>query len=146
MKAKIMVLLALLSFSSVSFACSCIQESGSEAQKVEKRFQLSDAVLVGLVKTIKPLDSYRAEITLQVKRAWKGNVRRTTVMKMSTQSAMCGLKMNKGAEYLIYAHKYDSSDPQSPLSTGLCSRTKETKYASDDLKVLTKKRAVQVRP
>jgi hypothetical protein len=134
MKIIVLVIFAiplLLLISGDAYACRCGKPS------VEKSFKgVATRIFSGEVVK---LDFFRA--TLKVEGVWKGKPVEEIVMLTGTTksadgyyvSSSCDYGYVLGKKYLIYAYGLETE-----LETSACSRTKELKYAADDLKELDK--------
>ncbi|MFL6228144.1 MAG: hypothetical protein ACJ741_05135 [Pyrinomonadaceae bacterium] len=121
----------LLLISGDAYACRCWKPS------VETSFK-GAATRIFSGEVVK-LDFFRA--TLKVEGVWKGKPIEEVVMLTGTTksadgyyvSSSCDYGYVLGEKYLIYAY-----GPDTELETSECSRTKELKYAADDIKQLDK--------
>jgi MYXO-CTERM domain-containing protein len=121
--------LASLAQTSEARACTCISLSPSEGRSV------SHAIFTGEVTEIAPNKATRfggLEITLRVKRMWKGDPEQEIKVHTAGSSAACGYTFVKGETYLVYALRDDAD----PMRVSLCSRTALAKKAKDDLDFL----------
>jgi MYXO-CTERM domain-containing protein len=97
----------------------------------------SHAVFTGEVTDIAPNQATRfggLEITLRVKRVWKGDPEREIKVHTAGSSAACGYTFVRGETYLVYAVR-DNADP---MRVSLCSRTAPVANAKEDLRFLGK--------
>ena len=97
----------------------------------------SHAVFSGEVTDIKPNEATRfggLEVTLRVKRLWKGEPKAEIKVHTAGSSAACGYTFVKGETYLVYALR----DHADPMRVSLCSRTKHIDDAKEDLRFLGK--------
>jgi hypothetical protein len=97
----------------------------------------SHAVFTGEVTDIEPNHATRfrgLEITLRVKRVWKGAPQEEIKVHTAASSAACGYTFVKGKTYLVYA----LSDQADPMRVSLCSRTAPIENAQEDLDFLGK--------
>lgn len=123
--------LASLSHATEARACSCMQLTASEG------LTSSSFVFTGEVLEIAKNEATRfggLEVTLRVKRLWKGNPVETLKVHTAGSSAACGYSFVKGQTYLVYA----VSDEADPLRVSLCSRTAPVDQAKEDLDYLGK--------
>ena len=74
------------------------------------------------------------EITLGVKKVWKGDIGAQVQVRTAGSSAACGYSFVKGETYLVYADR-DGADP---MRVSLCSRTSLVASAHEDLDFLGK--------
>jgi MYXO-CTERM domain-containing protein len=96
---------------------------------------VSHAIFAGEVTEIEPNKATRfggLEITLRVKRMWKGDPEQEIKVHTAGSSAACGYTFVKGETYLVYALRDDAD----PMRVSLCSRTALVKKAKDDLDFL----------
>lgn len=109
-------------FVSPASACSCAIESEAE------HYERADHVFTGTVlqKTVErghkadPFDDLH-RYAVRVHEVLKGKVPRHVNVITTVHSAMCGIELTKGAQYLIFAFG-DSSDRR--VETNLCSGTR----------------------
>jgi len=97
----------------------------------------SYAVFTGEVTEIEPDTATTfggIEITLRVKRVWKGDIGEQVEVRTAGNSAACGYSFVKGETYLVYADR----DEADPMRVSLCSRTALVASAQVDLDFLGK--------
>ncbi len=133
-----MRLLSLLVLGVVTFlpvgearACSCMM------QTLEEGIAQSQAIFEGTVTKIAPtlVNQFPSlEVSLAVRRAWKGIDREDVLVTTASNSAACGYRFAEGSTYLVYAHR----DKDGPLRVSLCSLTKPIDEAGADLALLGK--------
>ena len=112
-------------------ACSCMKLTPSEG------LTSSHAVFTGEVvdiekNTATPFGG--VEVTLRVKKMWKGEPQKELKVRTAGSSAACGYSFAKGVTYLVYAVRDDAD----PLRVSLCSRTAPVDGAKEDLDFLGK--------
>lgn len=115
-------------------ACSC-----APPRTPVEALQDADAVFEGTVQSGGQraqgglsISSAMAPITFVVLRAWKGAEKGKTVSVITSGStASCGFPFANGKTYLVYAFKNPDTGK---LGTGLCSRTKASSEAAEDIK------------
>ena len=111
---------------SVALACSCMELP----PPVEAMGQ-ADAVFTGRVLSAVPsgsTDGY--EYMIQIHAVWKGAA--TVELRVETgDPAMCGLWLQPGETYLVYADEFDGV-----MSTNNCTRSREIGFADEDLAAL----------
>lgn len=108
-------------------ACECRSRGD-----FEQEFNSSKAVFVGEVVEIdksKP----DAIVTFKVEKKWKGSKNETVVVRTNNQGKACEYIFKQGEKYLVYA--YDDV-----LRTSICTRTKELKSATENLRKLAEKK------
>jgi hypothetical protein len=127
------------------FACSCVSVGGTISE-----LNKSDVVFLGKVINVEsesdtievtPISGKNAgkkeilkiggfRVSFEVTERFKGS---PEITKLHTDEGggMCGFYFEKGKEYLVYAHQSDKF-----LSTSICSRTRSSVYAIDDLDIL----------
>lgn len=133
MRWLLVFLIGLAGFTQTSEAraCSCMKLTPSEG------LTSSYAVFTGEVTTIEPNTATRfggVEITLRVKKVWKGDIGAQVKVRTAGSSAACGYSFAKGETYLVYADR----DEADPMRVSLCSRTALIANAQDDLDFLGK--------
>lgn len=77
-------------------------------------------------------DDQRARYRFEVDRVWKGDVGQSVEISTALHSATCGRSYKIGTQYVIYARR----SPSGELTDMLCSRTRATTSAAEDLLVL----------
>ena len=123
--------LASVTQTSEARACSCMKLSPSEG------LTSSYAVFTGEVIQIAPNKATTfggIEITLRVKKVWKGDIGEQVEVHTAASSAACGYGFAKGETYLVYATR----DEADPMRVSLCSRTAPLANAQEDLDFLGK--------
>lgn len=123
--------LAGLAYAPEARACSCMQLTPSEG------LTSSYAVFTGEVIAIDKNSATRfggLEVTLRVKKMWKGDPSEELKVHTAGSSAACGYAFAKGTTYLVYAVR----DEADPLRVSLCSRTAPVDKAKKDLDSLGK--------
>lgn len=133
MRSVICVILGLASFiyAPEASACSCMKLTPSEG------FTSSYAVFTGEVIDIAKNEATRfggLEVTLRVKKVWKGDPAPQIKVRTASSSAACGYGFAEGETYLVYAVR----DEADPLRVSLCSRTAPIDQAKEDLQFLGK--------
>ena len=126
-------LIGLASFTQISEAraCSCMKLTPAEG------LSSSYAVFTGEVTDIEPNTATKfggVEITLGVKKVWKGEIGAQVEVRTAGSSAACGYNFAKGETYLVYADR----DEADPMRVSLCSRTALLANAQEDLDFLGK--------
>ena len=107
-------------------ACSCMM------QTLEEGAAQSQAIFEGTVIKIAPklVNQFPSlEVSLSVKRAWKGIDREEVLAITASNSAACGYPFAEGSTYLVYAYR----DKDDTLRVSLCSLTKPIDQAGADL-------------
>jgi hypothetical protein len=69
-------------------------------------------------------------VTFEVVRSWKGAISGTVAVRTRLSGEACGYRFEIGQEYLVYT----SGDPY--LITGICTGTRPTEGAADDIQAL----------
>ncbi|MEI5906802.1 hypothetical protein WAK64_06985 [Bacillus spongiae] len=111
-----------------SLACSCVAPGD-----VQTELNRNQAVFTGKVEKVRSrLLSNHSSVTFSVHQAWKGIDEKTITINTPTHSSACGFTFIEGAEYLVFAFENDSGT----LETSICSRTKTTAKAAEDLMFL----------
>lgn len=77
-------------------------------------------------------DGQRAHYGFEVDRVWKGDVGLRVEISTALHSATCGRSYEIGTQYVVYANRL----PNGELSDTMCSRTRPTRSAAEDLAVL----------
>ena len=119
------VLVAALLSAESALACSCAPP-GTPQESLAS----SDAVFTGTVLSLTPGQGTQ-EVRLRVEGTWKGAKCGEVTGVTALDEAACGFGFQEGTSYLVYATKN-----QGKLSTNLCTRTKPTASASEDLAAL----------
>ena len=100
-------------------------------------FTSSSYVFTGEVTKIETNDStpFRGlEVTLKVKKLWKGEPKEIVKVHTAGSSAACGYPFKEGQTYLVYV----TSDEADPMRVSLCSRTAPVDRAKEDFDFLKK--------
>lgn len=118
------VLAGLLS-AEVALACTCAPPPGPQ-----ESLAASDAVFTGTVVSVTPAPGNN-QVVLRVEGVYKGAKCGEVTIVTASDEAACGYTFQVGTSYLVYADKQKGK-----LSTNLCSRTKPTSTASEDLTAL----------
>lgn len=108
-------------------ACSCVQPPPPKAA-LARAAAVFEGKVVGV--TTEP-DLHRLTARLEVLRAWKGVDTRHVEVSTIDVGSMCGFGFTVGATYLVYADGGPGA-----LSTGLCTRSRASTDAADDLAAL----------
>ena len=111
-------------------ACSCIPPPPPA-----EALQRMGAVFEGRVVSVAP-DAERMRLTarVQVLRRWKGANATEVEVATAGDSAMCGVSLEEGRTYLLYADA--GADGTAGISVSLCSRTTGIEQAAADLAAL----------
>jgi hypothetical protein len=110
-------------------ACSCMALSPAEG------LSSSHAVFTGEVTAITKNEATKfggLEVTLRVKKVWKGTPTEETKVHTASSTAACGYPFILGKTYLVYAAR----DEADPMRVSLCSRTALIEDAGEDLDFL----------
>lgn len=131
MRWLIFLVLAASSWSvgSEASACSCMKLTPEEG------LSSSHAVFSGEVTNIDKNEATRfggLEVTLRVRKVWKGALGEEVQVHTAGSSAACGYPFEVGKTYLVYA-LHDEADP---MRVSLCSRTALLEDAGEDLTFL----------
>ncbi len=119
-----LMLVALLG-ADAALACSC----GPLPEPRQARDQ-ADAVFTGTVLGITQ-EGNRRLVRLRVEESWKGARCEEVTITTGLGDSDCGYAFQEGQSYLIYADKQ-----RGKLSTNICTRTKPTAEAGEDLAAL----------
>lgn len=130
-------LLLFLALANESFACSCDSPmSGTGQEIINQAREKSKAVFAGEVTKIVLSEAPEGEeptlasVHFKVAKVWKGVTTETVVVSTINVCCICGYEFKVGKQYLVYAGGNES------LSTNICTRTRQLKYAAGDLQVL----------
>lgn len=119
------VLVAALLSAESALACTCAPPPGPQ-----ESLAASDAVFTGTVVSVTPGEGTN-RVVFRVEGAWKGAKCGEVTVSTALDEAACGYGFQVGTSYLVYATKH-----QGKLSTNICSRTRPTASASEDLQAL----------
>jgi len=116
-----------------SSACDCV----SSTRDAYEGLQRADAVFIGRVvnsRMIEVSDSVdhplELQVNIKVEKVLKGIKSKEVILRTGPGlGGDCGFKFQKGKEYLVFAYGMPNK-----LETSGCSRTKELKYAAEDIK------------
>ncbi len=107
-------------------ACSCLPPPPPKVALSQ-----SDAVFEGRPFATNVVGSM-AEFSFEVDRVWKGELPARVTIKTATSSAACGRTYQIGQSYVVYARRGTGT----ALLDGLCSRTRTSAAAGEDLEEL----------
>lgn len=110
----------------VARACSCMMPPPPKVALTD-----ADAVFEARAYSLST-DDRRARYRFEVDRVWKGAIEKRVEIATALNSAACGRSYKIGAQYVIYARRGPSGD----WTDGLCSRTRTSTTAAEDLDVL----------
>jgi hypothetical protein len=119
--------LILLGAANAALACSC-----APPPPPQDALKQSSAVFTGTVIDV-TTSGVNHVVRLRVESSWKGAKCGEVTVLTASEDAACGYSFQVGQSYLVYAVK-----EQGKLSTNLCSRTKPTSDAGEDLTALGK--------
>lgn len=119
--------LTLFGAAEAALACSCAPPPPPQTALKE-----SNAVFTGTVLGV-TTSGVNYVVRLRVESSWKGAKCGEVTVITASEDAACGYNFQVGQSYLVYAVK-----AQGKLSTNLCSRTKPTSEAGEDLTALGK--------
>jgi hypothetical protein len=110
-------------------ACSCLPPPAPANE-----FALVNAVFMGKVVSFELTgDAFSPRLAkFSVTKIWKGERSAVSEILTANNSAACGYDFLVGETYVVYAYKFSDGK----LHTYLCTRTKRTRDAADDLKFL----------
>lgn len=116
-------------------ACSCIAPVPPAQALAE-----SDAVFLGTVQEV-DRDTFTNSInsvtyTFTRSKIWKGPESVMIAVKTADNSASCGVNLDEGKEYLVYANYEEGENGIQTLVTTLCSRTALASDATEDIEAL----------
>jgi hypothetical protein len=152
----LVLLTSVLVWSRPAFACDC-----APPEAPPTAFAKADAVFIGTVTRITDLSQvpflhelvrfvhpvldfhhdllYDEVVHLKVNHSWKGV--ETTYVRIRTEIGGCGEHFAPGNEYLVYAYEQDGI-----LYTHMCTRTRDTVDAIDDLVYLQTIQELELTP
>ncbi len=107
-------------------ACSCAPPSPPELAAAR-----AAAVFEGRTYGVHR-ENGKLRFSFEVTRVWKGAIGSTVDIWTASNSAACGRGYEAGVSYLIYAHEL----PGGQLGDGMCSRSRPTHSATEDLAAL----------
>ncbi|MDO7846378.1 hypothetical protein Q5H92_08425 [Hymenobacter sp. M29] len=148
----------LLLYLSGAWACSCISENLPEKQKIAKAHAQASLIFTGRLESVALVEKtdtihfrsragadtvvtmrqqfrqYTFAITQQLKGAPAGA---TVVVLTDGPGSSCGVSYRAGADFVVFAYAIDTAySPRGTarrvtpyFTTGLCTRTKELRYA-----------------
>jgi hypothetical protein len=122
-----LILLGALGGVDATLACSC-----APPPPPQTALKQSNAVFTGTVIGVTTSGNDHV-VRLRVESSWKGAKCGEATVVTASEDAACGYTFQVGQSYLVYAVK-----EQGKLSTNLCSRTKPTSEATEDLTALGK--------
>ncbi|MCA9709955.1 MAG: hypothetical protein KDK70_29215 [Myxococcales bacterium] len=107
-------------------ACSCLAPPPPE-EALETAAAVFEARPFGMSG-----DSRQARYRFEVDRVWKGDVEPRVEITTALHSATCGRSYQMGTRYVVYAQR----DQSGQLTDNLCSRTRTSRGAAEDLELL----------
>lgn len=107
-------------------ACSCVVPPPPEQALAE-----ADAVFEARPFSMSN-DDLRARYSFEVDRVWKGEVPSRVEISTALHSATCGRTYQIGTKYVVYARRSANGE----LTDHLCTRTRASSSAAEDLQVL----------
>lgn len=119
-----------------AYACSC-GDPGSPAENMAR----ADVVFSG--RAVSPTGApLLGLVEFEVYRVWKGEPY-STIVVLSSFSALCYFTFVGGEEYLVYAYTEERARGEggTVLESTICSRTTNLEYAQDDIEALGPGRA-----
>jgi len=123
------VTLAVLAVPARARACSCV-EPGDVASSLDA----AGSVFEGKVLSLRHRPAaHRITVRIEVLQHWKGESGKTIDVVTVDQGSMCGFEFQRGTRYLIFAQ-----EKVSPLSVSICSRTKASSAAAEDIAELNR--------
>lgn len=107
---------------SPAYACSCIQSTEQE------NYERADVVFKGILDDVKATKSQFGEqvFTFTPSKTYKGATTKPQQVSSAGNSAACGVNLSGSGPFLVFAHKAEG-DAKAPLTTSLCSGTREIK-------------------
>jgi hypothetical protein len=127
----LLVSLSSLAIVNSALACSCV-----EPLPPRDALEVADSVYSGRVLEIveldEGLDGYMYAYEMELFASWKGIAEERLILK-TTDPAMCGVSLQVGVSYLVYADRTNEV-----LDANNCSRTQALKDADEDLEELGK--------
>lgn len=107
-------------------ACSCAPPSPPEIA-IARAAAVFEGRTYGVHR-----ENGKLRFSFEVLRVWKGSLPSTVDVWTASDSAACGRGYEAGVSYVIYAHEL----PGGQLGDGMCSRSRPTTSATEDLAVL----------
>lgn len=157
---RLLICLALLAIPFVlpspASACSCMMP-GTPAEAFRDYAAVFSGTVTGISGTYSPVVALLDQIlirlnlsptyyytngfwgnavTFSVNQSWKGVTATEVVVYTGSGGGDCGYSFDPGYDYVVYAYPVDGTSG-SGLGTGICTRTTEMSYASDDLSYLS---------
>jgi hypothetical protein len=118
-------------------ACSCAPP-GTPTEELAKSDSVFEATVEKIDDVPAKMDPVTGQISggafahMKVERTWNGALPRThAVVQAGVAGGMCGYQFTVGKRYVVYTHLVDGQ-----LRTSICSRTRLSEYAREDLKAL----------
>ena len=93
-------------------ACSCVATTEQES------FDRGDAVFEGTVTSMEILDDQLAVLTFEVTGVYKGDARQTQPIYTHAQSTACGVTVDVGDAYVVFADVIDGTEPDAGYPIG----------------------------
>ena len=108
-------------------ACTCLPP-GPVAHELANNGSVFEGRVIRLLHEPK---QYRITATLEVLRRWKGSSEKRVDVVTLDQGSLCGFEFKYGKRYLLFTHEAEGT-----LSVSLCSRSKPSSDAADDIALL----------
>lgn len=129
-KLRVFILVVALTLpSATAFACSCAPPP-SPTKSLEGAAGVVEARAVA--GPSKAAGDWTVEYQFEVLRTWKGEFGRSLTVETASDSATCGRRFSIGTTYILYLHNVRGDR----ASDGLCSRTRPSEGALEDLTAL----------
>ncbi|HKP71227.1 MAG TPA: hypothetical protein VJV05_18230 [Pyrinomonadaceae bacterium] len=115
------------------YACTCRFNPNPPCRAADE----ADVVFDGVVLSVERVESdsgpsLRRRFTLKIKNAYKGSLGKTVTVYTGIGDSDCGYRFRVSKRYLVYAYQSEGR-----LTTGICTRTRELKNASEDITFLS---------
>ena len=144
---RLFVFGSLYLMSGVSLACSCVFEDIGLEESVKKSFKSASSVVLARAIHIEekgvslspddpmPPDAFTDGDITQFNEieSWKGEHGKSFHTRINTMCCMCGYSFQVGESYLL---KLYGPDEEGFYTTSVCSRTKPTEDAEEEIDVL----------
>ncbi len=126
-----LLIIMVISYNTV-LNCSCMEQS-----KIEDEYKLTDEIYTAKIISTKNEEAKQNLIhSVNITNVYKGDSKIGEIKNINNcaNGACCGVGIKDGEEYLLYVHNYkDSEKGDFKSSINSCDRTKNVKYAADEL-------------
>jgi len=129
----------LLITPNLALACTCDlpQKGKTLRQEISEAREKSKAVFVGkVVEVVSDPRNFYVVVKFKVESSWKQGYSDEVAVRTGRGGGDCGYHFEAGESYLVYAYSSEAKK----LETNICQRTRGVADATDDLRLLGKRK------